>query len=193
MEVSQMKTTNKPNWNDDRALAKYVARTIDEIESENERQFYNQNWDTYPGITASEWVEIVEETAVKEANRGNAEYLAGLVHPKSPLNVHRPGGKPIREQLQPATWRLIADIMVGRHKRRVGRPKKSADERKQDYPVHNAAAEVRTIKRILGNCFPDRDPSDIHDRALEVAACRHHVRAETIRNYLKRPKSRRLG
>lgn len=187
-----------PDWKDESELTNYVTRAIEDLLDVSkdwdklcadyglERwPFYNDDY--VPRIQP--W-DMLESEAVEAAEGGNYGPLAELLDPKHPLN-HPQINPPIRVSLAASTYALIADILSGRRKKPAHRPKLTEIERRAINPIHEAADEVHAVQRMLRAWYPEQTAQQIYSRTLEIVACRHKVKSETLAAHLKRSKGDR--
>ena len=98
-----------------------------------------------------------------------------------------------RQPLTQSTLELIAKRLTGELKRKRGRRQMTTDQRRFQYPVHDAADLVPQVEHILGNAYPDQPGKQIRDRALYVIE-QHTEGKVTVRmleHYLDRAKGNR--
>jgi hypothetical protein len=167
-------------WNDTAALAERVGKIISEANDEAEYEFYNLRWDTHPGIPMSEILDSIEHDAVMAAEAGNFIPLGDLVERKNPLFGDF---KSVDWDLKPATKALIAQRLRGEHKVPRGKPRQTADQRRANNPIHDAAAEVPLILNILRQHFPGR--RGYRDRAIDIAAHRIGLKRDRLAKHME--------
>jgi hypothetical protein len=98
----------------------------------------------------------------------------------------------LRSRRAPSTWNLVADLLTGRQKGKVGRPKMTREERRAINPIHDAAELVPVISKILRRLYPKQTTTDIRDRALKFAADFYGIKdSETLRNHRARSRKDR--
>ena len=122
-----------------------------------------------------------ERVAVDAAQEGNFELLAALIKPY----LIRTGGKldlvnnPAVAKLKPDTWSTVEMILLGdpmivrekpKPKRKRGGQKKTEEQRRLIYPVHDAADDGKFIAEILRHLYPTQTKDNIWRRAAEIAA-----------------------
>ena len=190
-----------PSWIDDEAVYELVQSEMGQIALEEERQFYLLPWETYPGVPADEVTDEIEQSALEAWRRKNPNPLTDLLHPEHPLNKHGWFGRPIREQLSAEAWSLIRERLLHKPRKRGGkqpvkrggRPKMTAEERRENNPVHDAAAKVPAIEAILRQNYPDQAKEDVVDRAYAFAGMLMGIddAGNKVRNYLNRSKKDR--
>lgn len=144
----------KTPWADSDAIYKLVQAELEENALEEERQFYLERWDTYPGRPAGEVTGEIEKQALDEWRRGNPTPLTDLLRPEHPLNRYGWFGRPIRDQLSSEAWSIICNRLLGKPLKR-GRPKSTDEERRALNPVHDAADMVPAIEHILLQRYPE--------------------------------------
>jgi hypothetical protein len=128
------------------------------------------------------WLLREERDAIEAAKRGELAALLELLR------------GPHRDQLQPETVEFMIEFMTGKRnpgtgRRRgggAGRSKMRSEEKEAKNPLHNAAAEFDTIKRLLREHYPAKLYSEIRKRALELAAKRAGKEAQQLEVYLGR-------
>jgi hypothetical protein len=185
-----------PRWNDEAAVTKQTELVKEELEAaamDEEREFYFLPWHTHPGVPVSEICAYAERNAVEAAERGRVGQLADLLRPDNPMNRYPfVPGSPIRSLLSPTTWMLVADLLIGRHKRKPGRPKMTAEERRAMNPIHDADDMFPAIVDIVRRLYPKQTQADIRDRAMLIAARLTGVtKAETVKFHRSRAKNDR--
>jgi hypothetical protein len=79
-----------------------------------------------------------------------------------------------------------------------GRPKMTLEERREQNPVHDAAALFPEVVIELQNAFPEKTTAVIRDRALELTALFMGIKSkgkqsesEQLKNYLNRSRNDR--
>lgn len=194
---------NPPAWKDEAALVEYVNEAFTALLRDPGISGAEYRVPALPRSVAAEWMakvmehrpvkfgletyRFIESEAVDAAEKeGNYKPLAWLVDPKNPLNNQRMEPS-LRSTLAPTTHALIADVVSGRRKRPKRRPRLTERERRMNNPIHDAADDVRGVEGMLRAWYPDQTATQIHDRALYVAANRHRVNIEELDAYLKRP------
>jgi hypothetical protein len=166
-----------PQWIDEAGVEQRVTAVLDEVALEVDRQHHMRlAQHDIPGPPLS----IFEDEAVDQAQRcGNFGLLGVLLENKHPLS--------------PSAIKLISDELQGRSKRSRGRPKESKQERRDKYPIYNAAREVEVIEQILRGDFPDQEAGAIRDRAITISAKLNGVPKATLKAQVgKRSRKRRL-
>jgi hypothetical protein len=158
-----------PNWNDKAGVAKLASGII------AERNPFIDYGDYI--INADEFFKFVraEEAAVEAALHGDRVPLAKLLQGEH--------GK----WLQPSTGNLIADILLGRHKRKRGGQKMTREKRLEKNPIHQAAIDFNVLRRRLQQLYPEQRVAAVRERAIEIiAAERTGVTSEALRHYSNR-------
>jgi hypothetical protein len=166
-----------PEWVDEAGVEQWVIAVLDEAALEADRQHHMRLAEhDIPGPPLS----IFEDEAMDQAQRrGNFVPLGVLLENKYPLS--------------PSAIKLIADELRGRSKRSRGRPKESKQERRDKYPIYDAAREIEVIEQILHEDFPDQEAGPIRDRAITIAAKLNGVPKATLKAQVgKRSRKRRL-
>lgn len=160
----------RPLWADEDDVYARVQEELKNAELEEERQFYLLPWETYPGAPADEVIRGIEQQALDAWRRGDLNPLTDLLRPDYPLNKHPliKHGRPIRDQLSAEVWSLICDRLLGK-KRKRGRPKKTAEERRMSNPIHDTAEMVPAIENILLRHYPNQPTSRVKERARAFA------------------------
>jgi hypothetical protein len=106
---------------------------------------------------------------------------------------------------QPATLKLVAEIMTGQRwewtdkqklvaeitseRRRGKRPVMTQEERRTRNPIHDAAVEVHILKPRLKLLYPEQSRKAVHERAIKIAATRADIDTEKLTRYLARSRS----
>jgi hypothetical protein len=173
-----------PKWSDDKAVAAWVGKVIDDAALDEEYEHSQLPWDTLPDIPASFIFEDMERQAVEAAQGGNFRPLADMLERINPLF------KLAKWNLGPRAIALIARRLRGEPIAKRGRPKQTAERRQLNTRTHDAAAELKEIERILRQHYPSE--KKIKERATSIAATRAGIKHDTLVNYLKRPRRRRL-
>src|SRR5690242_3844428 len=113
---SGARVTKPPHWEDLPSVTTFVEEILDSEFPEEE-----QRYDLWDGVSVSrDMAAGVEQYAIDAAERGEFETLSDLIRPTHPMN--NCSGETLRSQLSPSTWDLIADIIIGKKKRKRGRP-----------------------------------------------------------------------
>jgi hypothetical protein len=157
-----------PHWSDVEAQREYVYNQI-------------EGWPLWRPYTPHP---SEQERAVEAALRGEPEQLAALILQPNP-------------QLEPDTWKLVAEFvkgernpLTGRRKGEVGRPPESKELLRENSAVHEAAEYFFIIREVLARNYPLQSKANIRDRAMFLAA-EPNITQETLENYLNLPKRRR--
>jgi hypothetical protein len=124
---------------------------------------------------------LMERDAVEAAKGGNFRLLADMLHPK-PKNPLLGQDRP---PLKPETMELVCLRLVGEYKApRRGPPKASPAQRSANTKSYDAANEMQLIELLLWRHY--RGEKGIRRRAIEIAAERAGIDANTLWNYLKK-------
>jgi hypothetical protein len=155
-------------WADEDVVYKLVQAELEENSSEEDRQFYLLPWETHPGVPADEIISDMEHQALDAWRRGDLNPLTDLLRPEHPFNNYPFNGRLIRDQLSAEAWSLICDRLLGK-KRKRGRPKMTAEERRMHNPIHDMSDRVPAIENILRQHHPDQPASQVKERARAFA------------------------
>jgi len=178
-----------PHWKDEAGLVAFVDQAIIDLlrDPEDISRYGLKQWPCEVRGTGIVTWKMLESEAVEAAMNGNYAPLAELLNPTHPLN--RPEIKPpICASLQPSTYALVADILLGRQKKPSHRPKLTEIERRAINPIHGAADEIPVVERMLRAWYPEKTAGQIYAQALSVVARRHNMKSETLAAHLKRSK-----
>jgi hypothetical protein len=198
-----------PPWQNEQAVAAFVAAELEELRSEIDRLAWTRPWfvPTEPpdlvamaALVTMENRMVVylpdrEREAIGAALRGDLEPLVDLIRPlHHPPEFHFPDAiNPAVKHLSPDTWEIVAQFLTGernlktgRRRGEPGRPVQSVEQRRADNPVHRAADEFRVIFIILKRHFPNRSRNEIEYRGAKIAAERNGARHETLLRHLAR-------
>ena len=122
------------------------------------------------------------EKYVREAAlQGDTVPLMKLILPNNPSEPH----------LSASTRRLacwvMLDMMAAKKLHRVGRPKMTEEDRREKYPVHDAADEVElVIVPALGKLYPDQSTAALRKRAVAIATKRYAIQPSTLNKHITR-------
>ena len=134
---------------------------------------------------------IIDVTAIIDDAVTGAEHqeISGIWQSCCFLENHPfnnlPDGQTVRALLPAKAWWLIADqLLSGRYKAKRGRGRPAKDSLKRWLsPVHGAANHFPCVKQFLLESYPEQKASQIHDRALYIAARHHEIKQGTLSNY----------
>jgi hypothetical protein len=175
-----------PPWEDEDAVFEWIMAGKD---------WLNPGADEISPL--SERIEDAMRDAVEAARQGNDHPLADLLRDDHPFNKLEP---PIRSQLTPEAFRLIADRLDGKP-RNPHAPKMTAQERQAKNPVHEAARIEPLIELKLWGYYGDgqyyyydkKTTRKIRERACDFAARIMNkergtdLKWKTVRKHLRRP------
>jgi hypothetical protein len=165
-----------PRWEDGDALLDLVLerkedliikevatiRSIDECVNDEQRAAWR-----YLDKLGRETAEPSEQEAVDAAKDGDYRLLARLLCSRRASDGILTRNQAIAD-MRPETFDLIAGFLYERGRKR-GRPTVSAEDRRWNTPVHEAADYVPIFKAILHRMFPDKSAKLIRARAIEFA------------------------
>jgi hypothetical protein len=139
-----------------------------------DRELDRMTFDTpLQGTTTSDEAQaIFEEIAIAAAHEGNPKHLGVLLA----------GG-----QLSPAGVQVAAEILKSTKpkRNRRGAPPRPFMQRWERSPTFRAAHELPDIVTILRRRYPDWG-TGYRELAINLAALRNDIEADTLRNHLKR-------
>ena len=180
--------TRPPLWKDEEDVIKRVSEEIAEMHrlayvEQATLKFPPATGPKLPGPPVRTDADIARAERVAEAAawKGNFEPLAALIDPY----LTRTGGKldlvnnPAVAKLKPDTWGTVAMILLGdpmfvrekpKPKRKRGGQKKTEEQRRLLYPVHDAADDGELIADILRQLYTDQTEKHILQRAANIAA-----------------------
>jgi hypothetical protein len=166
-----------PKYNDDDALAKWLAEIIADADDEAAaREFSEESMRDHPPLRVTVTTELIERAAIEAADRGNFKALADMIEKGNDLS--------------PKAMAMIAAKLKGTFKpSKLGRPKQPIWKRDLN-PMHDAAKEVDKITVILKRRYPKETGHT--DRAIDIAAKLSKVnRQKLYSHYNKSPHRRR--
>jgi hypothetical protein len=179
----------KPRWGDEARVASFIWRLLDDEDLEVERQDAlrdAQLFDVLPDIPLSEIHRIAEQNAIDAfEGRNDVVPLAELLDPENPFNKRQ--SPSLRSSLAPETWRLVSDLLTGRRKRKIGRPRTIQELR--DPRLADAAIVFPRVSLILRKHWHGEEK--IRERAVEIAAQRFGKSSASLANYLNKSKKNR--
>jgi hypothetical protein len=155
-------------------VRKRVLVSNEELLQIIDRELDRMTFDTpLQGTTTSDEKQaIFEEIAIASAHEGNPKQLGALLA----------GG-----QLSPAGVQAAAEILKSTKpkRKRRGAPPRPFMQRYESSPTFRAAHELPDIITILRRRYPDLG-TGYRELAINLAALRNDIEADTLRNHLKR-------
>jgi hypothetical protein len=91
-----------------------------------------------------------------------------------------------RDLLTDEAYQFIADVLTGAWKPKMGRPKKTFEQR--ETPARWAAELVPQMKAVLVKYYSHLSRGEAETKAIELCSRKLGIGIETIRNILRRPK-----
>jgi hypothetical protein len=172
-----------PQWRNKEKVADWANRTLEAVWHETDRQhseLYDGRFDVPPIVVGKPDVAARERTAVAAAAANDFGPLAALVLDQQ-----------ARQKLSVKTWQIVAEKLTGKFKARRGAKKRSAEERRTKFDVHEAADLVPQVQHILSAAYPRQAAADIRDQALLAVERRTGVPVRRLMAYLSKSKKDR--
>jgi len=182
-----------PKWSDEAGVAKLVADELARLARVMARARFGEFDASIPEADKPLLrLKRTEEIAACAARyQGNLTPLAELLRSEPFIEQLLSGV----QWLESETRAYLIDVLNGKVKAKRGRPRMTPPQRRAANPIHNAMDEFRQIKWHLSRLYPTQSATTVRDRALEIAAKRAGVMAESLRRHLSRAHNdrRRIG